>query len=508
MKLYYRVLITILLMTLIAPACQRQEARAERVRQPARAGQFYPGSERELAQVIDGFLAHSKQLNVEVPGPIHALWAPHAGYVFSGQVAANAYQQVRGQKYDAVLILGPAHTMYLQGASIGDWESYLTPLGKAQIHRELTDRLVAATPLIQSNNQAHLQEHSVEVQIPFIQTVLPGVPIVPMVVGNLSYPDCERLAQILYKNTKDMRVLFVASSDMSHYPSYDDAMTADAKVLNAVEAWDTKEVMRLDMASVREKTSNLDCALCGKSTLVTVMLAAQYFDASRVKMLPYQNSGDISGDKKRVVGYGAALFYEKGGEMQDENAMLEEIPFTSEEQAKLFRVARQSILAALTKEKMPDWDVKESNLKVKRGVFVTLTNKGRLRGCIGNFQPTYPLYEMVSNMAVASATQDYRFAYDPVTKSEMDEIEIKISILSELKKIDSIEEIVVGKHGIWVKQGSRSGTYLPEVATDLGWTKEQFLESCCAEKAGLAPDAWKTGADIFIYTSQILSDAK
>jgi AmmeMemoRadiSam system protein B/AmmeMemoRadiSam system protein A len=508
MKFISRVTVFVLVMTLIVPACRKQEARAERIRQPARAGQFYPGSEQELRKVIDDFLANSEQLDVEVSGSIHALWAPHAGYVFSGQVAANAYQQVRDQKYDAVLILGPAHTMYLQGASIGDWESYLTPLGKVQVHRELADRLIAATPLIRSVNQAHIQEHSVEVQIPFIQTVLPGVPIVPIVAGDLSYSDCERLAQILVENTKDMRVLFVASSDMSHYSAYEDAVTADAKVLHAVEAWDTQEVFRLDMAGVRADTPGLECALCGKSALVTVMLAARYSGADGVRMLPYRNSGDISGDRERVVGYGAALFYTQGGEMKDKNAMLEEIPFTAGEKDKLFRIARQSILSALKNEKMPDWKVPEANLNVKRGVFVTLTNRGRLRGCIGNFQPSLPLYKIVSQMAAASATQDYRFAYNPVTESEMEQIEIKISILSDLKKIDSIDEIEIGKHGIWVKQGGRSGTYLPEVATELGWTKEQFLESCCAEKAGLAPDAWKTGADIYIYTSQILSDAK
>ena len=109
-------------------------------------------------------------------------------------------------------------------------------------------------------------------------------------------------------------------------------------------------------------------------------------------------------------------------------------------------------------------------------------------------------------MAVAAATQDYRFAHDPVTEREMKDVDIKISILSPLKQIDSIEQIEIGKHGIWVRQGNQSGTYLPEVATDMGWTREQFLESCCAEKAGLSPDAWKEGADIYVYTSQVLKE--
>ena len=186
--------------------------------------------------------------------------------------------------------------------------------------------------------------------------------------------------------------------------------------------------------------------------------------------------------------------------------MTDDIAFTEEEKQKLFTIARESIVSALKEEKVPDFSPKEQNLNLKRGVFVTLMNQERLRGCIGHFDADYPLYKIVSNMAVAAATQDYRFMYNPVTLVEMDKIEIKISVLSTLKKIDSIDEIEVGKHGIWIRQGSRGGTYLPEVATEQGWNKIEFLEHCCAEKAGLPRDAWKKGADIYIYSSQILSE--
>jgi AmmeMemoRadiSam system protein A len=185
---------------------------------------------------------------------------------------------------------------------------------------------------------------------------------------------------------------------------------------------------------------------------------------------------------------------------------MESIKFSAEEKKTLFRVARQSILAALDEQRPPEFSIEEPNLLVKRGVFVTLENRGRLRGCIGHFEPDLPLFEIVSQMAVAAATQDYRFAHDPVTEREMKDLDIKISILSPLKQIDSIEQIEIGKHGIWVRQGNQSGTYLPEVATDMGWTREQFLESCCVEKAGLSPDAWKEGADIYVYTSQVLKE--
>lgn len=191
-----------------------------------------------------------------------------------------------------------------------------------------------------------------------------------------------------------------------------------------------------------------------------------------------------------------------------ENSMLEAIPFSEDEVRKLFKIARSHILAALRKERAPELAVNEPRLQMKRGVFVTLTNNGHLRGCLGHFGADYPLCQIVKEMSVASATQDYRFFMNPVTEKEMENIRIKISILSELQKVDSPDAVEVGKHGIWIKQGRRSGTYLPEVATELGWNREQFLTSCCSEKAGLAPDAWRKDAEIYVYTSQILDESE
>jgi AmmeMemoRadiSam system protein A len=226
-----------------------------------------------------------------------------------------------------------------------------------------------------------------------------------------------------------------------------------------------------------------------------------------VEMLPYANSGDVSGERQRVVGYGAAVFYRKRNQSDKiGDATLDEIKFTDKEKSKLFQIARESILQALDRKPIPGVSVDEKNLLYKRGVFVTLTNHGQLRGCIGHFAQDVPLYEIVQQMAVAAATQDHRFFYNPVAKNEMDQINIKISVLSPLKKIDNIDEIEIGKHGIWIRQGNRGGTYLPEVATELGWNKIEFLEHCCMEKAGLSRDAWKTGADIYIYSSQILDE--
>ena len=480
-------------------------AQVHEIRMPFRAGQHYPDSKRDLNYTVNRLLEQAESLNVD--GEIVGLWVPHAGYEFSGKVAANGYRFVRNAKFDAVIIVGASH-FGVRGGSIGDWKAYMTPLGKASVDTVLAERIRSNSDLIGSIRRVHRYEHSVEVQIPFIQTVLPGIPIVPMVVsGNLTYVEAKKISDAIIEAVEDRKVLLIASSDMSHYPSYRDAYEVDLRVLDRVGDFDYRSILKFNSMIMKEGIPGLECAMCGSGALATVMMASRQLGAKQVKVLPYMNSGDISGERHRVVGYGAAIFYcHDRLKRVDGDRDMDEMALTKKETEKLFLIARESISSVLKKEQAPVFAVDEPNLLSKRGVFVTLLNRGRLRGCIGHFEPDTPLFQITANMAVAAATQDYRFAYDPVTLDEMDRIEIKISILSTLRKIDSVEEIVVGKHGIWITQGNRGGTYLPEVATEMGWDRTEFLEHCCVEKAGLDRDAWKHGALIYIYSSQILSD--
>lgn len=475
------------------------------IRDYSRAGGFYSSTPAELKASLDQFYLNAKPSAVSAI-QISAIWVPHAGHQFSGQIAANAWYSARGRSYDAVVIVAPAHTTPLRTISVGDYEAYRTPLGTVPVDRELTAALLAQYKDAAFVPEAHQLEHSIEVQIPFIQTLLPGVPIVPVLVGRLDLGECRELANTLYDICKGKEVLFVASSDMSHYPSYEDALSVDGKVLNAIEEFDIMKIDHLTRSIPQEHIPGLSTVLCGWPALQTVMRIAHKAKASRTEVLPYRNSGDVSGERQRVVGYGAAVFYKKAAKRKKGDDMIEEINFTPEEKKKLFSIARQAITAAVSGDDMPVLTSGEENLLLKRGVFVTLTNNGRLRGCIGNFNPTYPLWDMVARMTVAAATQDYRFSMDPITTPELENLQIKISILSRMHKIDSIDDIEIGKHGIWIRQGSRSGTYLPEVAEEMGWNKTEFLEHCCQEKAGLAPDAWKKGADIYIYSSQVLNE--
>lgn len=479
---------------------------SDKVRSSAHAGQFYPASAEELSEMIDGFINESDKINFS--GDIKCLWVPHAGYQFSGQIAANAYNCLKGLQYDLIVVIGPSHYYRLAGASIGDWSAYETPLGLVEVDTLTAGKMRAFSSLINCINSAHHSEHSLEVQIPFIQKVMPGVPIIPILIGfNTSYRECKKIAGTIVESCKGKKVLLIASSDMSHFPSYSYAYAVDRKILDAVESFNPKTVLKVNERIISQNIPSLDCTLCGLNTVLTAMMASRELNADKVQILPYANSGDIYGDRGRVVGYGAGIFYRESNKRnQSGDIDMGKINFNREEKKKLFQIARESIKQAIRQEKTPSFQITEKNLQFKRGVFVTLMNHGRLRGCLGHFEADYPLFSIISRMAAAAATQDYRFAYNPVTENEMKEINIKISILSKLKKVDSIDAVEVGKHGIWIKKGNRGGTYLPEVATEMGWNKIEFIEHCCAEKAGLPRDAWKEGAEIFIYTSQILDE--
>ncbi|MBN1895662.1 AmmeMemoRadiSam system protein A, partial [bacterium] len=373
--------------------------------------------------------------------------------------------------------------------------------------RRLADDLCSRSPLIRLRQDVDREEHTIEVELPFLQVLFPGVAVLPILLGDIRETEIRELSDAMSKALSGRKPLLVASSDMSHYPSHEHAKAVDARTLEAVRSLDEKTVWRLGSRIPRD-IPNLSCTLCGFAALSAVMRIAKALGADAAAVMPYATSGDVSGDRTRVVGYGSAVFYKKGAPMPENKHSPEKIPFSAGETDQLFRIARQGILAALRGEPRPQFQVQESNLLKKRGVFVTLTNRGRLRGCIGHFSPDLPLWQTVLEMAEAAATQDYRFAANPVTEREMDQIDIKISVLSDLVRVRSAEEVEVGKHGIWIKQGRQGGTYLPEVAVEQGWTREEFIEHCCVEKAGLPRDALKRGAELYIYTSQILQEGK
>ncbi|MCK4353079.1 AmmeMemoRadiSam system protein B [candidate division WOR-3 bacterium] len=468
------------------------------IREPAVAGTWYPADKVELQNMIQGFFSNVKEPKIE--GKIYGIIAPHAGYVYSGQTAAYAFKQLTGHHYKDIILLGPTHRAFFKGASIYSKGHYHTPLGDIPINEKLAKKIINENKNFSFIEKAHLKEHSLEAELPFLQQVLKDFKIVPIVVGQVTPDICNQLASAIIKHIKGREdVLIVASSDMSHYPNYENACEVDRRTLTSIESLDPKEVIRVSNQQLSQGIPNLNCTLCGKFPVIIAMEIVKALGANKVKTLHYANSGDISiGDKDRVVGYGAVAFCKEG---KMEKTEFE--PLGESVQKELLKIARLSIESYAKSRKVPEFKPKGTVLNEKRGVFVTLTKNGQLRGCIGHHKADTPLYKLVPKMAFASAFQDSRFL--PVSLNELKNIKIKLSVyLCEVHEID-ISEFKVGVHGIIMIKDGRGATYLPEVPLEVGWSKEETLAHLC-QKAGLPQDAWKEGAKFYVYRTQVFSE--
>ena len=281
------------------------------VRRPAVAGQFYPGNRKTLEREIEGFLEKSE--GFELGARIFALVAPHAGTMYSGQVAARAYRQVAGGDIDVVAVIAPSHTEYFSGSSVYGGGGYETPLGVVPVHRAWTEK-IASYPTVTISDYGHRggrsfrQEHSLEVQLPFLQSVLKDFSLIPIVMGDQDRTSCEHLGKALAEVLVEEKALIVASSDLSHFHPYEEAVRLDRIVTEAVSDFDDRRLS--------EKLSSKSCEACGGGPIVAAMIAARALGADRAKVLSYANSGDVTGDRSQVVGYMSAAFFE--GNERDE----------------------------------------------------------------------------------------------------------------------------------------------------------------------------------------------
>jgi len=501
------ILCTFLLTACLLPSCAPQHTptaapsptaaytptiAASDIRPPAAAGTFYPDDPAQLQEMVDSLLGQTQQLPQE---PI-ALITPHAGYVFSGAVAAAAFKQLEGRRYEAIVLLGTNH--YAAGFQrIAIWPSgaYSTPLGLLPVDSDLAQSILAADPQhIVADRGVHLAEHSIEVELPLLLRACGAVPFVPILIGQPSWENCQALSTALAKALRGKKALIIASTDMTHYPSYDDAVQVDTATLLAIQSFDPQAVVENSKRWLSRGVANLYCTLCGEGTVLTAMMAAKELGANRVTVLKYANSGDTPyGDKNQVVGYGALMFW------KEETTML-----NAEEKATLLRMARETLQQYLINGTMPQYQVNQPALKQTSGAFVTLKEKGQLRGCIGNMWSSQELYRTVQEMAIAAATGDPRFP--AVSKEELAEIEIEISVLSPLQYVHAMEEIEVGRDGLYITLGPYSGVLLPQVATDWGWDREEFLREVCL-KAGLPADAWQKGAMLYRFSAQVFGES-
>ena len=471
---------------------------APSVRPATQANRFYTGDARELSEEVDSFLALHK--DDAKYNHVAALIVPHAGYYFSGNVAASAYMTIDAKKqYKRIFLLGPSHHEWLDGASVNtEADYYATPLGKVKVDHETAIKLTTDYTDFIYRPEAHDREHCLEVQLPFLQRRFKEVPpIVPIVISTNDYDKLKRLSHVLKPYFNDEN-LFVISSDFSHYPSYEDACEVDAKTGKAVESGDVEEFIATINDNARSGKRNLHTSACGEFAIITLMLMLDY--QYEVKHLMYQNSGDIDNhDHSRVVGYHSFAILRNGQNSSGQTKTNTDFSLSAEDKKILKDIALQSIMDSLNGKSV---SVRESPLQKypmlnkKCGAFVSLHKHGHLRGCIGHFGEDYPLHEIVAEMARAAAFEDPRFM--PVTRDELDDLDIEISVLTPMRRIQSLDEFELHRHGIYIKKGYRSGTFLPQVADEVNWTKEEFVGHCSQDKAGLGWEGWKD-AELYVY---------
>ena len=470
---------------------QSRDAAAGQVREPAVAGAFYPGTKEELEKMVDEYL-----LGIKLPKIgkyVRGLIVPHAGYAYSGWVAAYTYKVLidspPASGIDTVILIGNSHRERFEGISVYQEGYYKTPLGNVEVDKNLAKRIINSHEKIFFRESAHKHEHSLEVQLPFLQKVLDNFKIVPIIIGN--QPGAVEILINTLKGIIDNNTLIVASSDLSHYPTYDDAKYSDNKVIEAILTGKRENLKETVSSLEQEDILNLQTCACGQDAIEVVMGLVGDKDA---KLLKYANSGDVEiGDKSQVVGYAAIVF------TADE---LERTELTEQEQKRLLQIAKETVETHVRTGKAPEFSNDYPVLEKYLGVFVTLKKHGQLRGCIGRFQPDIPLYQVVVEMAISAASEDHRFY--PVTSDELDELEYEISVLSPLKKVDSWEDIKIDKHGVQIRRGLRSGVFLPQVATENNWDLDTFMSVLCQQKAGLPADCWKDPeTDIYVFTAQV-----
>jgi len=484
--------IFILFITLLLCSCARSYS--EDVRKPAVSGAFYPADKSELTKEVDEFLANVKKIDID--GRILAIIAPHAGFMYSGQVAAYSFKQLEGTDFKKIIIISPSHYVGFDGISVYNKGAFETPLGLIRVDQELADKIIQKNKRFIFYPEGHLKEHAIEVELPFLQRVYKDKDfrIVPITMGTPSSDDARILSDTLY-DCIDKDTLLVVSVDLSHYYSYDKAVKLDKSGLEAIEKLDVNDLVQ----KINSGSTEIDAPV---AVLGAILFANRY--GAKAILLKYANSGDVTGDKSRVVGYSSIVIYtpaslEKKGEM-----IMKDEYLNKEEKKKLMEIARLSVAEAVTGKRQFLPNVTEDRLKENCGAFVTLKENGQLRGCIGYIQAVKPLYETVKDVAKSAAVNDYRFS--PVAESELEKLEYEISVLTPLKKIKDINEIEVGKHGLVMKRGFDSGLLLPQVATEYNWDRETFLKETC-RKAGLPSDAWKDkSTEIYTFSAEVFGD--
>jgi len=472
------------------------------IREPAVAGTFYPEDPGELTSTVDRLLARTNG-QVEPDRELRALISPHAGYAYSGVVAAEAYACLKGRGYTTVVLVGPDHYIGFEGVAVYPRGAFRTPLGDVWVDEELADLFLEAGAGVQPAPEAHQREHALEVQLPFLQRVLPNAKIVPVLMGFRSRTNVEIMANVLSRALDNPLVVLVASTDLSHYHPRHVAQKLDGRVTDLVRAFAPTSLWQ------ELRAGNVEA--CGGDPMVSVMLGAAIAGAEQSRILRYGDSGESSGDGTSVVGYLSAAFMKGMPSTAVEfSASAAKVMPKVEELVDVISPAEMDVLLHLAAESartsmkapLPVLELRQLSprLRAPGRAFVTLKRGHDLRGCVGFVDATYPLWETVARAARSAAHEDRRFAN--VEPDEVPELVIQVSVLSPPEPFTNLEDLEIGIHGAIVTQGTRRGLLLPQAAVEQGWDGNAFLVHLC-RKAGLPDNAWKEGARLERFRAQV-----
>lgn len=494
---------------LLISSCRGQKfethgSKEKPVRPAAFAGKFYPSDSTKLRAAIKAFLDDA--IPPAVAHPI-AIIVPHAGYIFSGQIAADAFNQARNGGYEFVVVLGTNHTTAgFEGVSVYRDGGFETPLGSAAVDGGAANELLTSYRRATADNALHENEHSIEVQVPFIQYLFPKARILPVVVSENDPGNCAAFGRALAGVLKTRKALIVASSDLSHYPKFEDAIRIDTASLEAITSLDVDRILSQFRKTAKQRIAQLSTCACGEAPILAAIAAAKELGANKGTVVSYSNSGyNPAGSSDQVVGYGAAVIAAGGQTLPPEPDTVVSgttSKLDSSEKSALLKYARRTLEQIFATETVPLPRSLGSMAEVKRGAFVTLRKGGELRGCIGSMTDDRPLGTVVGAMALQAAFNDPRFP--PLTESELKEVEIEISVLTPFRKVKGADEIVLSRDGVIIRKGNRQAVFLPQVATETGWDKETFLDQLCY-KAGLMSGDWKD-AQLFTFQADVFSE--
>jgi len=479
---------------------------ANRARESALAGAWYPGDPQELAEYVDGLLDGAAGAVAEMP--VRALIVPHAGYRYSGATAAEVFAMVRGSEYKRVFVLAPSHRSGFRGLSIADVRAYETPLGLVPLDRPAVAAL-RKSDLVDTDPTAHAREHAIEIELPMLQRALkPGWQLVPVLVGRMDAADYRKAADLVRPLLED-GTLVVVSSDFTHFgprfgymPFALDGATPGR--IRSLDEGAIERVLAADATGFLDYKSETGITICGFRPLALLLHLIP--DDARVQRIAYATSGDLTGEWENSVSYVSMLVtspapFSSASESRSHGAQ----QMREADMALLHRLAAlgvgQAVLGPSAERNAGIEAILENlprRLQKPSGAFVTLKRDGQLRGCIGYIQPRKSLVQSVMENSVNAARNDRRFR--PVGPSELADLEVEVSVLSPPRRIDSYDEFLVGEHGVILRKEGCQAVLLPEVAVEQGWTREDTLAHL-ARKAGLYEDSWRDGATFEVFTS-------